>query len=65
MKIKTYINSLFPSAPSSSATQKAKDEGQRRLVAKRARGNVSLQKGRYTTSTQIKAKKAELSEYKF
>jgi len=65
MKIKTYIDSLFPPAPSSSATRKTKDESQRKLVAKRARGNVSLQKGCYTTSAQVKARKAELSEYKF
>lgn len=47
------------------STRPAKQVDTRRLVARMASGNVSLQLGKFMTREQVDAKRRELSSYHF
>lgn len=66
MNLKEIINRisiLFPKPPAH--TEDEKKERERRIVARYAQGNISLQLGKYLTEKDIERRKAKLSSYRF
>ncbi len=65
MNIFRYFESLFPPPQSQASADKRQAQFRQKLVASYARGNASLQNGRFVTSQQIAEKKAALRKHNF